>query len=287
MYNIAGNTSKWRNIMHGNTKWTNDKIDYLTANYKKFTNKELATRLSMSSGTIRKKYKELGLSKKSGYRPHFALKYETQEDYFETWSPNMAYLLGFITADGHLNISDCHNRLIIGLSQKDKCILDFVSDQISRRPYYINKNNNSIYLTINSKKLIKSIQAAGLPADKNNITVLQNMPKELWPHYLLGIFDGDGCFTYQQRVRFDKYKSVEGKFQITNNNLLLLNNLRDKCGFGYGKIYKSNHGNYYNWVICKTEELLIIYRYMYSQMSFCLNRKKNKFEEFLSLKGKI
>ena len=51
--------------------------------------------------------------------------YELNEDYFETWSHEMAYILGFISADGSINKQK--TSLSIELQMRDKKVLEFIS----------------------------------------------------------------------------------------------------------------------------------------------------------------
>jgi hypothetical protein len=44
--------------------------------------------------------------------------YDVKEDYFETWSHEMAYILGFISADGGVNKQQ--TSLSIELQMRDK-----------------------------------------------------------------------------------------------------------------------------------------------------------------------
>ncbi|PHB57056.1 hypothetical protein COE91_05560 [Bacillus toyonensis] len=59
-------------------------------------------------------------------------KYDLKEDYFKTWSNNMAYILGFIAADGVI--------------QKESDILEDIKKELNtNQPLYQNKKNWRIY----------------------------------------------------------------------------------------------------------------------------------------------
>lgn len=57
------------------------------------------------------------------------IKYIAKNEYFNTWSNNMAYYLGFIAADGH--VWKERPYLTIGIHKNDVEILNFIRDQIS------------------------------------------------------------------------------------------------------------------------------------------------------------
>lgn len=53
-------------------------------------------------------------------------KYRVNEDYFKTWSNNMAYILGFFAADGMVT----RDAQLISFSQKEKYILEDIKKEM-------------------------------------------------------------------------------------------------------------------------------------------------------------
>ncbi|EEM22381.1 hypothetical protein bthur0001_24830 [Bacillus thuringiensis serovar tochigiensis BGSC 4Y1] len=69
-------------------------------------------------------------------------KYDITEDYFKTWSNNMAYILGFIAADGVIP----KENQCVSISQKESYILEDIKKELkTNQPLYQNKKNRRIY----------------------------------------------------------------------------------------------------------------------------------------------
>lgn len=54
-------------------------------------------------------------------------KYDITEDYFKTWSNNMAYILGFIAADGVIQ----KENQCVSISQKESYILEDIKQELN------------------------------------------------------------------------------------------------------------------------------------------------------------
>ena len=76
-------------------------------------------------------------------------KYDIKEDYFKTWSNNMAYILGFIVADGAIP----KENQCVSISQKESYILEDIK-RIKHQPATLSKQKTDVYmLNINSKTI--------------------------------------------------------------------------------------------------------------------------------------
>lgn len=65
-------------------------------------------------------------------------KYDISEDYFKTWSNNMAYILGFIAADGVIQKENQR----VSISQKESYILEDIKQELNtKQPLYQNKQS--------------------------------------------------------------------------------------------------------------------------------------------------
>lgn len=77
-------------------------------------------------------------------------KYDIKEDYFKTWSNNMAYILGFIVADGAIP----KENQCVSISQKESYILEDIKKELNtNQPLYQNKKTDVYMLNINSKTI--------------------------------------------------------------------------------------------------------------------------------------
>ena len=75
--------------------WTKDEIDYLKKNTH-LTDNEFSKHLSKSINAVRSKRRQFYL------KHNFNLKYSINLGFFKIWSQEMAYVLGFIFADGYI-----------------------------------------------------------------------------------------------------------------------------------------------------------------------------------------
>lgn len=135
-------------------------------------------------------------------------KYTLNENYFdEIDTPNKAYILGFLYADGYNN--RINNTVVLSLSKRDREILEKISQEVSsNKPLfesdYVNKEDgverHMLILTMASKHMCESLEKWGLAQNKTfTITFPDFLKKDLIPHFVRGYFDGDGCACISQR----------------------------------------------------------------------------------------
>ncbi len=195
---------------------------------------------------------------------------------FDLRKPEMAYLFGFLQADGHLGkLKGNKGRLSISLSIRDKEILDKikniipVNSSVIRRTYDTNfKENYKLAVWTCCDQATRTVlNEFGLPyGKKSEIVKLPNVPfSEI--DYFRGFFDGDGSlgFTNKGRpfislvtsstkmaVAFEKFC-----FNITGRHRKLTRNARDGV---YNIMYGSD----------SAQEIIQI---MYYRGCLSLNRK--------------
>ena len=161
-------------------------------------------------------------------------KYVFDENYFEKIdTPEKAYWLGFIMADGCVNIrTENSKRLYIGLSNKDIQHLEkfkkdiksdhniLVSDVTTN--YNIGSNKSIVCsLTINSVKLCNDLIKYGVIPKKSGKEYISDLiPKEFIRDFIRGFFDGDGSAYY-----YNGGKNIG--FSICSSSLLILEQIND------------------------------------------------------------
>lgn len=132
---------------------------------------------------------------------HKGRKYTINEYYFdEINTPNKAYILGLLYADG-CNYLPQH-RVKIELQEKDKDILDKINNEIgSNKPLVLNKLSdknknwqNTYRLDITNKHISETLNASGMVQRKSLVLLFPDwLDSSLYPHFIRGYFDGDGC----------------------------------------------------------------------------------------------
>lgn len=166
------------------------------------------------------------------------------DNYFETIdTEGKAYFLGLLFSDGAVNEKQIH----IGLHERDVEIIEKFKKEIKssgnifirRRPQSVSAN-----LVITSKKMIEDLAKYGVVQNKTKVTKkLPSVPKNLLPHFLRGLVDGDGwlSITKQGRYIFGFCSYSEEccrEFQRLCNTLTTVDN-NSKLGLN-GKTYNSH-----------------------------------------------
>ncbi|MBI5420695.1 MAG: hypothetical protein HZA35_00025 [Parcubacteria group bacterium] len=211
------------------------------------------------------------------------------EDFFKTWSPEMAYVLGFIVADGCLTKNKrggCFTTIEITDKSIIYAIRNVLHSDIKISEYRPkNKNWNKKYrLQIGSKEIFNDLLELGVTPRKSKIITLPNMPDIYFHDFLRGYFDGDGCVnvcTYQQKDRKKTSTIINSGFVSGSKMILVkiwatLKRLKIVSG---GTLYYSGHGHRLWFSI---HDSLGLYHFMYTDLrnDLFLKRKKGVFEKY-------
>lgn len=228
--------------------------------------KEISEEIGCNVETVRRRIRDLGISRSRN-------SHLINEGFFDKWSHDMAYILGFTYADGSINTSLHHNQLTYQLNTVDLEVLEFIRDKIqpSKRIYKyerIDKRTKKVYqvshLTISSKKIVKSLSGLGCIPNKTYEEIhIPDIPRDFWGDYLRGLFDGDGSI-YLHRGKI--------ACSIACNQLQFLEEIKNRLGFGYLEQSKTCAKISF-W---SKKDVLKLYDIMYNG-NFCLNRKYEKF----------
>ena len=128
-------------------------------------------------------------------------KYTLNEEFFSSIdTPEKAYWLGFLTADGC--IREDIGTVTLHLKAEDAEHLDKLQEALnSNYPVETLLRDNSVCatLTVCSQRLVRDLVKLGLHANKTNTVQPWNAPTALLADYWRGVFDGDGCLTQQHR----------------------------------------------------------------------------------------
>lgn len=138
-------------------------------------------------------------------------------DYFEQVdTPEKAYWLGFITADGCIITTPAYpdgSHLAVRLAARDKDHLSKLKEAVGAlSAVYIGINkvdgkaHEFAHLAVSSRRLTLSLLALGIGPRKSATAEPWNGPAELMPHYWRGLFDGDGSIA---RKTGDQYQMVQ------------------------------------------------------------------------------
>lgn len=134
--------------------------------------------------------KKLSQQEKSKIQSQNARKYKINQDYFKTWSSNMAYILGLWFADGCIYNGKCFD---ITLHSKDKYILKRVAKELAYEgPLYDYVDRQAARLNFSCVVMYNDIVNLGGCENKSKTISFPNVPKEYLADFIRGYFDGDG-----------------------------------------------------------------------------------------------
>jgi hypothetical protein len=128
------------------------------------------------------------------------LKFFVNERFFETWTPIMAYILGYLYADGSLEDAPYIRGKYVRVTSTDydtvQKIRGWLSSQhsiITIEPGDLRNRKERFLLRIGNHNLYNSLHARGLRPNKSLTMKLPAVPQKYLSHFVRGYFDGDGC----------------------------------------------------------------------------------------------
>jgi len=207
------------------------------------------------------------------------------ENFFKKWSRDMAYVLGFLAADGALYINKRGSHYF-ELQIKDLLVLRKIrkslgsNHKITLRKKH--KRQSQLYrLQIGSKIMFSDLIALGLMPKKAKTMNFPSVPKKFLVDFVRGYFDGDGSvwsgLMHKNRVSASKALRVT----FTSGNINFLNNLAVALHAGL-KIngVHSYYGNAHR-LIYATKPSLVLFKFMYNKPTLYLKRKREIFQKYL------
>lgn len=176
----------------------------------------------------KKNIKKLSKTEKSQIQSQNSRKYNINQDYFKTWSHNMAYVLGLWFADGCIYGDKMFD---ITLHKKDKYILKKVAEELKYEgPLYDYVDRQAVRINFSCKVVYEDIITLGGMERKSLTLKFPEVPKEYLPDFIRGYFDGDGSV---MNLKNNRLNSV---FTCGNKQFLksLLKILKEEAGIEGG-----------------------------------------------------
>lgn len=215
---------------------------------------------------------------------------DINKKFFKKWSEEMAYVLGFIFADGNI-IYTKRNTWFLSIQITDKDILMKIrevmnsSHVISKRK--TGKKHKNLYrLQIGSKEICSDLIKLGVIERKSNTMSFPIVPNEYFSNFLRGYFDDDGgVWVGPKNKRQNIRKYVISTFFTSGNKdfLVVLAKLLKKRGIKGDCIVKKERGYDLKYSI---NDSLILYKIMYnSRCSLFLVRKRERFEKYIKMRS--
>lgn len=231
----------------------------------------------VSDATIRNYFIEHNTTKLKGHR----VGKNSFNNYFEKIdSPDKAYFLGLIVADGNISrYRETNKKVSISLTEEDKYMLELLNDygnfNVPIRISHANDTKPRYVLEIHSAKVYDDLFNLGIRERKSKDGMdMPNIPKEYMRHFIRGYFDGDGIAFKQGYIGFC-------------GNINILSGIKDylvSIGFSDTKIWfnESNNIHYMQW--SKKSERIKMMEVIYKDKEDLY--LKRKYEKLLSVNKK-
>lgn len=245
------------------------------------TQKQISDIMCISIDTIRR------ICKENNIKTSTIRKKSVNEDYFNLIdSHEKAYWLGFIYADGcvYSNKSNGNYIVTITLTESDKDVIkqfkkDIKSDhKISRiKPSIFNGHVSKpkVGISISSKKIYKSLIKLGLSECKSLRLKKPNIQSKYYPSFIRGYFDGDGSVYCTKSRNNTFYRcSITGSTEFMKwiRSILPID----------VRLYKEKRTNGIYYICIQTKNSFTkFYKYLYSTPGYKMERKYNKYSEFI------
>lgn len=211
------------------------------------------------------------------------------EEYFKIQSHNMAWLLGFLASDGTVSSSD--NTIKIGLSAKDKEILEKIKQEVEIENKIVERTTKDgfdcvdLHWTCAEHK--KDLNKFGITPNKTyTLKPPQELQEKYYIDYIRGYFDGDGSVN----LIHSHGKPVSLRWQICGASKEILEWIVDVLYIYYNipkvsilnsTANRKNLCYYFQYSTIATKE---IYKILYTKNSLYLKRKKELFEKIIQMK---
>ncbi|MCM1315253.1 MAG: LAGLIDADG family homing endonuclease [Alistipes senegalensis] len=253
-------------------------IDYIVNNYKILTNKQITETLGFTERQIRAKANSMGITKNRNFNKNYFHIIDT---------PNKAYWLGFIYADGYVICNDKSFNYELGIELKDtdedllKCLNNelggvhkviHTEKNVSFNGY--NYRTHNCVIRVYSKQIIQDLISNDVVPNKTKDKTFPKCNNYFWD-FVRGFMDGDGCIYVNPR----NYISVK----FVNANVDFLNYIKDTI-FQLvnikGTIYKEKE-NKYQLVFFVQKDVRYLLNYIYYDTNNqYLERKYNIYKSY-------
>jgi hypothetical protein len=216
------------------------------------------------------------------------------KDFFKTWTPNMAYILGFFAADGYMT-KNKRRAHFWNIEITDGDLLESIKEviqsdhKISPRPR--GENELQIYrLQIGSKEMYSDLYSLGFTQGKTKSVAVPEVPAEYFRDFVRGYFDGDGCVWsgYVHRDRPRKSLVIRVIFTSCSEKFLREIRRRLRLFLIFDGVLSKGKGNYYR-LTYSIRDSLKLHDFMYNHPildtdALFLDRKRVIFENYLKMR---
>ena len=208
---------------------------------------------------------------------------DLKTNYFEEINTEVkAYLLGLFTADGCVYTKSAGKLFSIQLQKEDSYMIEYIKNELKApRKIVYDKRDQSASISIINDSFVKHLMKNGVLEGKSD-RFFPNISERLIPHYIRGLFDGDGSIIIRKAHSYGTamrccavllaHSKLIHKVQDYLENRLGLSHL-NLCNDG---------GDAYSIRYSSRKDFLVFTEFMYANANLFLKRKYQKYEQALS-----
>ncbi len=211
--------------------------------------------------------------------------------FFKNWSDEMAYVLGFFSADGYMTTNK-RGAEFLCIEITDKRLLETIRKSLQSEHKISSRKSlgkTTYRLQIGSIEMCRDIRLLGLKERKTKNLSLPEIPEKYVKDFIRGYFDGDGNVWVGTIHKDRKKKMLAIRVVLTSCSIEFLDSLKhtlDRLGIKKGVTSKGK-GNYYRLTYSIFNSLKL-YDFMYNSLGtskLFLKRKKDVFEKYIKLRS--
>jgi len=204
--------------------------------------------------------------------------------FFEKLTPDLAYVLGLWASDGNLY----NTTLSLGLVERD--VIEWVSNKIGLKTKVISINSSKynkphVRIKFNNGYVRDIFNSYGISEKKSFNIEFPNLPDKFIPHFLRGVFDGDGSFSVKT---YDRLRRKNGELRViailtfysaSKSFINRIKSIVESVVGGSRTINEDDRGEniVYSYHVSGVDRLIKFAYWMYPSNAFGMMKKKEKF----------
>lgn len=221
---------------------------------------------------------------------------QVNQNFFQSWSPQIAYVLGFIFADGAIeDVQKSSRTCYIAIISKDLSILEKIRSVMnSSHKFYKRKAETLVFpggkrytsgerfvFRIGSKLMYNDLLSLGVTPRKSLTILFPNIPLAFLSHFIRGYFDGDGCLFLIKR-RYPRIIFTSGSKQFLEGlSINLSATLQIPIKSAYSQLQKSGNPCYRLHYNTKISRKILEFIYHDLEKAPYLERKFAIYQKYL------